>query len=191
MFKPFMYRVHINSDELNYIFVNSHVIMFTETWANDMVDLNVNGFTYFNVNRLEKKIGSKRDSGGIIIYVRNSFITPDILFKKDEDDIIWLKLQGSLLNLQYDLYLCLCYVFTIGTSRGTMVQSNIFDRILTFMAEIDSKTNGMCNFMICGDFNARTSNDPDFVLHDTADHINVLPDDYIIDSPLHVLPKTK
>ncbi len=35
--------------------------------------------------------------------------------------------------------------------------------------------------MICGDFNARTSDDSDSVIDDHADHINVLPDDYTAD----------
>ncbi|MES9884341.1 MAG: hypothetical protein ABW185_26135, partial [Sedimenticola sp.] len=103
------------SKELSDIFENSHIVLLTETWANDMVDLNVKGFTHFNVNRTEKKIGSKRDSGGIIIYIRNKFVTNDILFKKDSDDIIWLKLEGSLFNLTHDLYVCLCYVLPAGT----------------------------------------------------------------------------
>ncbi len=50
------------------------------------------------------------------------------------------------------------------------------------MVEIDSKTNSLCNFhALWGIFNARTSVDPDYVPDDTADHIGVLPDDYITD----------
>ncbi len=57
------------------IFINSHIVMLTETWANDFTNLQVDGFTYFNVNRRERKPGSKRDSGGIIIYVKNALIS--------------------------------------------------------------------------------------------------------------------
>ncbi len=63
-----------------------------------------------------------------------------------------------------------------------MVESNIFDRILDTMVELDSNTNSKCRFLICGDFNARTATDADFVLDDTAEHISVLPDDYISDT---------
>ena len=35
--------------------------------------------------------------------------------------------------------------------------------------------------LICGDFNGRTSNKPDFVLDDESHHMNVLPDEYTPD----------
>ncbi len=90
------------------------------------------------------------------------------------------------------IYFCVYVTFLPeGTSRQTMVQTNIFDRILNSMVEIDSKTNSRCNFMICGDFNARTSVDPDFVPDDTVNHIGVLPDDYAADIPLPRFSKDK
>lgn len=76
--------------------------MLTETWANDLTNLDVKGFTYYHVNRTEKKANSKRHSGGVIIYVRTELTSPDTFVKKDEDDIIWLKLRGHVFNLKHD-----------------------------------------------------------------------------------------
>ena len=52
------------------------------------------------------------------------------------------------------------------------------------MVHIQNITNDKCVFLICGDFNARISNFPDYVEDDTAEHIHVLPDDYLVDTLL-------
>ena len=39
-------------------------------------------------------------------------------------------------------------------------------------------------FLLCGDYNARSSNKPDFVTDDDTVHISVLPDDYVTDTQL-------
>lgn len=48
-----------------------------------------------------------------------------------------------------------------------------------------------CSFILCGDFNARTSDFPDYVEDDTADHIHALPDDYVTDLPLKRVSEDK
>ena len=40
-----------------------------------------------------------------------------------------------------------------------------------------SKAQNEFSMLICGDFNARSSNNPDFVLDDDSHHMNVLPDE--------------
>ena len=58
------------------------------------------------------KPGSKSDSGGIAIYIRNEYVYDDIFFLQNDDDILWLKISGSKINLENDLYLGLCYLVT-------------------------------------------------------------------------------
>jgi len=41
--------------------------LFTETWTNEYSDLRVENYEHYVLNRTEKKRGSKRSSGGIII----------------------------------------------------------------------------------------------------------------------------
>ena len=47
---------------------------------------------------------------------------------------------------------------------------------------VENKTQNRCNILICGDFNSRTSVNPDFVTDDNSVHMSVLPDGYISDS---------
>ena len=63
-------------------------------------------------------------------------------------------------------------------------KTDIYDRIADHMVHIQNVTNNRCAFLVCGDFNARTSNFSDYVEDDTSEHIHVLPDDYLVDTPL-------
>ena len=59
------------------------------------------------------------------------------------------------------------------------------------MVHIQNITNNRCVFLICGDFNARCFNFTDFVEDDTAEHIHVLPDDYLVDTPMERVSEDK
>ena len=103
----------------------------------------------------------------------------------DSDDIIWLSLKGRLFDQPYDIFFCLCYNVPEGSSRqGLMDNVDIFDRIADQLVKIKNDTQNECSFMICGDFNARTTTLPDFVNDDSSDQIPALTDDYSIDLPL-------
>ena len=46
--------------------------------------------------------------------------------------------------------------------------------------------------MICGDLNAQTATNADYVVDDTSDHVHVLPaDDYQTDIPMHRMSEDK
>lgn len=98
------------SPEIKDIFNNHDIVLFTETWANQFSDLTVEHFEHFNLNRSENKASSKRSSGGIIIYVRNEFVSSDTVIFHSEDDIICIKINGFKLGLHNDLFVCLCYI---------------------------------------------------------------------------------
>lgn len=100
------------------------------------------------------------------------------------DDIIWVKIDKSLLSLSSDLYIALCYVTPDDSSRQSMLETNVSDRLLDSVSFIENKTRNCCNLLVCGDFNSRTSICPDYVVNDEFDHMSVLPDEYISDTQL-------
>ena len=65
-----------------------------------------------------------------------------------------------------------------------MVETNIFDRLLDSVVFIEHKSQGNCNLLLCGDFNSRTSDYPDFVVDDGTMHVSVLPQIYRCLAPL-------
>ena len=78
----------------------------------------------------------------------------------------------------------LSYNSRIGSSRETLDDDfNIFDRILQSIVSFEEQSNNRCQFLICGDLNARSANLADFV-DDSVDHVDVLPDDYSVDTPM-------
>ena len=151
----------LDSPEAQNIFKNNDVILLTESWTNDFSQLNVNNYEYFVLNRTENKKSSKRASGGIIVYIRNEYVSNETLVFKSNDDIICIKIEGCKLSLLNDLFICLCYVVPDESSRQTMIDSNVCDRIIDFITSLDAKHENNLNLLLCGDMNSRTSDCPD------------------------------
>ena len=79
------------------------------------------------------------------------------------------------------------YNLPAGTSRQTLVEDSLFDRIMNYMVHLRSITDNVCKFIKCGDLNARVSDMKDFVDADNSRHVYALPDDYNADK---VLPRS-
>lgn len=170
--------------ELSHIFDNNDLILLTETWTNESSEISFPGFHVFYLSRTDRKQNSKRDSGGIAIYVRDKFYSSDMLIKQDSDDILWIKFDGSIFNLPNDLYLCLCYIVPSDSSREAFMELNVLERICDHIIQFSNETNDCYHLLICGDFNSRTGLEPDFVIFDEAINVPVLPDDYETDAAL-------
>ena len=176
----------LESLELKQLFSENDILLFTETWGNMFTKFDVDNFQHFELNRTEYKPNSKRSSGGLVVYIRDTIVKPNSTLSvlKQNDDIIWVKFDETNSYFSCNTYLCLCYNIPIGTSRQGMAELDVVDRIMTQMEQFKSSENIESSFIICGDFNARTGNLDDFVAHDSARHITALPDDYIVDNEL-------
>lgn len=91
------------------MFSKNDIVLLTETWLGEEASVQVNGFKHFQLNRTLRKRNAKRDSEGIIAYIRDELVTDTTLFMLDNDDLIWLRFDGDLFNLTDDLF----YVFVI------------------------------------------------------------------------------
>ena len=171
----------IKTEEFQSIFNSSDLVLLVETWTNEFSDIDVNNFHSYVLNRNENKKTSKRSSGGIILYIRNKYVSKDSLIYTDQDDIVWIKIDKILCSLENDLFVGLCYVVPDDSSRQSMIETNIFDRLLDSVVFIENMSQGNCNLLLCGDFNSRSSNYPDFIVDDGTTHMSVLPDDYVSD----------
>ena len=178
----------LETDELREIFKNNDVVLFTETWGNDYTKLDVRDFTHVALNKTEIKANSKRASGGISIYIKDSLIKYgkdiELVAKRFDDDIIWLHLSTEYFNIINDYHLCLCYNVPAGSTRQVMVGTNIFDRLTEHIVKLKSISDEDCKFLVCGDFNARTDDLQDYVSDDDSRHIYPLPEDYTADEQL-------
>ena len=88
----------INSPEFIKICENHDILLLTETWTSDLCDVSIDGFDHIVLNRTEKKPGTRRNSGGLIVYIKSCFFDNNTCVKCDGDDIIWFKLKGDILR---------------------------------------------------------------------------------------------
>lgn len=172
----------LKSSELQALFNKSDIVLLTETWSEEFIDYKVDGFDYFALHRV-KNTNSKRSSGGIMIYIRNNLVTDDIICMQDSDDLLWIRINKNQLGISDDLFIGLCYIVPESSARYNLYETNPFDRILDSIVKIKSVSNSS-QLILCGDFNSRTSDIPDFVTNDVDSDYLPLPDDYDIDISL-------
>jgi len=141
----------------------------------------VDGFSHFILNRTNKHKNAKRDSGGLIIYVRNNLKQNVELLKYKNDRIIWLKINKSVFNSENDVFVCLLYNVPTGSAREVYDDENIYDSLVQDIVEFNAIYENKTSFIITGDFNSRTGNRNDFVNDEYLHNLNMLPDDYSID----------
>ena len=96
---------------------------------------------YFELNRTGYKSDTKRSSGGLVVYIRDSILKPNskVVLLKENDDVISIALD-DINNSPDALYLCLCYNLPTGTSRQALIEDNLFDRLSTYMVHLQSLT---------------------------------------------------
>ena len=90
---------------------------------------------YFSVRQSEYKRNTKRAPGEVVIYVKHSlaFGSSDLMLHKDSDDILWLRIEGAKLNLDGDLFICLCYNLPSDSSRQSLIGEDMFDRVCNYV----------------------------------------------------------
>ena len=133
----------LKSPELKHIFNTSDLVLFTESWTEERSDLNVNDFEHFVLNRKLVKANSRRNSGGIVLYIRNKWVSKDTLVYTSEDDFLWIKLSKNVIFSDKDLYVCLCYVTptTVVDSRWLKLISLIECWTRWYTLKINHKLN--------------------------------------------------
>ena len=120
-----------------------------------------------------------RNSGGISIFYRSKYCKcVNICKSVSSDDIVWVVFKFEHLKLCFGVL----YFSPQGSSSYSDQQN--FTILEDELALYSSKFPNF-DFIICGDFNARTANDPDYVTDDT-NYFVPLGDDYLIDNDISV-----
>lgn len=181
----------MTSPELKCVFDKNDIICLTESWSCDDYDYTVENFMYYKLDRCKLYKKAYRNSGGVIIYLRNTLlingdIKNNILFCSN-DSHLWFKLSKCHFGFDKDLIVYLCYIVPSNSTRNAVVDRNVYDVILDDLVKIRSNYNEreIC-FMLLGDLNSRVGDLADFVHNDNVTLItqNLLPEDYTIDSPI-------
>ena len=159
--------------------VNNHdIFVLCETWTNSISNISIPNFENFAVHRPRRKANSRRDSGEVIVYLRNEISSGVKLLKAGPEDAIWLLLDREFFKLKQNIVLCACYRVPDNSSHQAFVANDMFDLIQENMVLYAEQFNS--EFIICGDLNSRTSIEDDFISNDVTDYVPV-PDEYICD----------
>lgn len=171
------YECKNQSDEFFSSIKNADIICLTETWTcNETIDFIDNtGYSLFYSNRKAKHKKSKRNNGGIIVFVKNSISKGVSKQHSASDDLLWLKLSKNFFNCEKDMFLCTAYLAPQTSTFFTWQDIDILD-----VLERETEKYSNLGFVtICGDLNSRTKCKPDILTNDTNRFVP-LPDNYVV-----------
>lgn len=148
---------------------NIDLIILHETWRHDNTPSNCpSNYNELSLPSLKyPHIKNGRHSGGIIIWYRQEHHNYILPVKKGKTHI-WLKISRRLLENSKDVYLCAIYLPPSSSpyySEGYLHE--IQKEILYFQS--------LGSTLLCGDFNARTGREIDFINTDGNNHFDVSP----------------
>ena len=165
-------------DFINYV-SKYDLILVCESWTSKTSNITISGFESFPSHRPKVNKKARRCSGGVILYVKEHFVKGVSVIKDDTPDIIWARLDKDYFALENDLLLCLAYVMPSNSSGNTYIVHDIFDQLVLDITKFEEEFTNP-SYLIAGDFNARVSSEPDYVINDVAKYLP-LPDEYIED----------
>ena len=148
----------LNDALLGVFLKNYDVILLNETWASDVDDYILDGFVYHNYPRKCKHSKSKRESGGLGIFVNRDIQDGVIRWAHTDDIIAWIILKKSFFGFEKDIYLGTVYIVPEGS---TYLKYDEFNLLYQQILKVPDDS----EIALCGDFNARTGITPDFDLH--------------------------
>jgi len=143
--------------------IQSHDLCFMcETWTNEHSDINFTDYEYFAFHR-KRKPRAKRDSVGIILYIKSRYVNGIKLLSNVGDNIIWILLDKDIFGVDNPIIIAFCYLVPQSSSRNDILNINVFDELVDTMAHYNNVYSDNVSFMLFGDFNARTAVHPDYV----------------------------
>ena len=134
------------------------------------------GYRAFNKTHTDEK------HGGVCTLIKNELADGVCKISNPTPDILVCKMKRAFFNLANDIYIINVYIKPANTSSKNSDNSG-----LDTLQELDTTINNfrrLGEIVLCGDFNARISNEPDYIIHDSdsTDSFVPLPDDYLPDN---------
>ena len=150
------------------------VIGLVETHLRDSIPSPLNKYKIYHYHRLQD-VNAKRNFGGITILVKDAISKGVIVLKSRNSNYQWVKFDKLYFNMQKDLYLCFVHVAPVNSTYTAKHGDQLDDlesEIISFAT--------LGNIIVCGDFNARTSNFNDYIDNDSEKY-NMSDEEYVED----------
>ena len=162
------------------------VIILLESWTDNSSEIEIEGFFVYNFYRKFRHKRARRNSGGIVIYIRENIKNGISVVKNHFDTLIWLKFDKHFFRFQEDIYLCGLYLWSEDAPIASSVDVDLFDLLSQDIASYEN----LGSILLAGDWNCRVGTKLDFI---DCDRFTCETDftDYIPDRPLARASKDK
>ena len=124
-------------------------------------------YSHFTHRKITKK--NNRYFGGLGILIKQH-LRPYVKFLQNTSpEFQWLKLEKTYFGFDRDLFICVVYYPPSGSTYTQKLEIDILNKISIDIGNIKSKG----DILLCGDFNARTAVNSDFICDDDHQFIPV------------------
>ena len=163
-----------NDSDFIKIINSSDIVCLQETRTNNTVS----GYRSYSNLRPEQKYG------GVSIFVKNELSAGITFIKNTICDVVACKISRSVLNLNLNSDIILINAYVKPSNSTSNSTDNDGYNTLRELDNLINKLRDQGEIILCGDFNSRISNLPDFIEHDynCNDGFIPLPEDYIPDN---------
>ena len=158
-------------------FLNHQIVSLVETHCDASQKPHVDGFAPPVCNVRPKTPGAPYHSGGILIYIKNEISKGVTILPETNSEYRWIRLNKSFFNMSHDIYICTVYI-----SNGSFGAKNNDDILMLIENDIARFNRNGSKIIVCGDFNARTCNDPDYLEGDGYSEL-----DDVLDLPVTLI----
>ena len=159
---------------------NHDIVFLMETKCSPTKPISFPGYYSYNLYRKSLK-SAKTDSGGITVLCKDIYRKGIKILQSKSEDYLWVKIDSAFFHLPKDLYICAVYDPPPNSTYSLRLPKDP----LELMEEDIIQYSKLGNILLVGDFNARTSNSPDYIINDSDDNFIPIYDDYCLDD----LPK--
>ena len=135
-------------------------VTLVETWLPHDLSLEVDGFYSFSKSR-NKNAKAKRFSGGISLLVKSDLRKGIKILNSSHEEFLWWKVDKNFFKLEDDIYVCSMYLPPQSSCYQKHKTTDYFSRLEDEIL----KYNSLGKIILCGDLNARTSIEPDYIVN--------------------------
>lgn len=148
------------------------IVFLCETHTGYDTSISLDGFQHFPICRPIST--NNRYYGGLALLIRKTIRNGVKILSNSSSEYQWIKLSKTFFHLEKDIFICFSYISPcfFNSKSDTDMLDAIFRDINKF------KNDG--HILLCGDLNARTGIDHDFISNDSDKHIPLDPL-YLID----------
>jgi len=157
---------------------NFDIIGLVETHCETKDQPILEGYNIYN-NCRKKSLGARKASGGLAICIHQAIAKGITIIPPTNSEISWICLKKHFFGMTADIFMAFVYISPEGSSYSSK-RDDIFTILQNDIAKYD--TQGEC--IICGDFNAKTCKDADYVEDDIDLNSLINLDNYIQDEPI-------